>query len=195
MKIAISIPLQDFQAAERLASRSRKSRSELISDAVREYVARHAPEEVTYAMDRFCDELDATPAAPNADPEWLAFAPNNGEPSLATERAWISQGQVWWAGHRALVIVQCDAINRSRSETVVCVPLTRNLKWAEAPGSITLSARMSGLPIDSVAKASQIATLPRCLLTKSVGEIPRAKLNLILAEVDTVLGKPAVKER
>jgi mRNA-degrading endonuclease toxin of MazEF toxin-antitoxin module len=54
---------------------------------------------------------------------------------------------------------------------------------------------MSGLPIDSVAKVSQIVTLPRCLLTKFVGELPRAKLNLILAGVDTILGKPSVKER
>jgi hypothetical protein len=58
-----------------------------------------------------------------------------------------------------------------------------------------LSARMSGLPVASVAKVSQIVTLPRRLLTKFVGKIPRAKLDLILAAVDTVLGKPSVKER
>ena len=54
---------------------------------------------------------------------------------------------------------------------------------------------MSGLPVASVAKVSQIVTLPRRLLTKFVGKIPRAKLDLILAAVDTVLGKPSVKER
>lgn len=58
MKTAISIPDDVFEGAERLARRTRKSRSQLFSDAVREYVARHSPEEITEAMDRVCTELD-----------------------------------------------------------------------------------------------------------------------------------------
>jgi metal-responsive CopG/Arc/MetJ family transcriptional regulator len=57
MKTAISIPDEVFQGAERLARRTKKSRSQLFSDALREYVARHAPDEVTEAMDRVCAEL------------------------------------------------------------------------------------------------------------------------------------------
>ena len=57
MKTAVSIPDDVFEGAERLARRTKKSRSQLFSDAVREYVARHAPEEVTEAMDRVCVEL------------------------------------------------------------------------------------------------------------------------------------------
>lgn len=54
MKTAVSIPDDVFQRAERLARRSKKSRSRLFSDALREYVARHASEEVTEAMNRTC---------------------------------------------------------------------------------------------------------------------------------------------
>lgn len=57
MKTAISIPDQVFQRAERLARRTKKSRSQLFSEALNEYLARHAPEEVTEAMDRVCAEL------------------------------------------------------------------------------------------------------------------------------------------
>ena len=57
MKTAVSIPDDVFDGAERLARRTKKSRSQLFSDAVKEYVARHAPEDVTDAMDRVCDEL------------------------------------------------------------------------------------------------------------------------------------------
>jgi predicted transcriptional regulator len=57
MKTAVSIPNDVFKDAERLARRTRKSRSQLFSDALREYVARHAPEDVTDAMDRVCAEL------------------------------------------------------------------------------------------------------------------------------------------
>jgi len=57
MKTAISIPDDIFEGAERLARHTKKSRSQLFSDAVKEYLARHAPEEVTDAMDRVCREL------------------------------------------------------------------------------------------------------------------------------------------
>jgi metal-responsive CopG/Arc/MetJ family transcriptional regulator len=53
-KTAISVPDDVFERAERLAGKTRKSRSELFSDAMREYIARHASEEVTEAMDRVC---------------------------------------------------------------------------------------------------------------------------------------------
>jgi len=57
MKTAISIPDELFERAERLAERTQKSRSQLFSDALREYLARHAPDEVTEAMNRVADEV------------------------------------------------------------------------------------------------------------------------------------------
>jgi len=57
MKTAVSIPDDFFARAERLARRTGKSRSRLFRDAIREYVARHAREEVTEAMDRVCADL------------------------------------------------------------------------------------------------------------------------------------------
>jgi metal-responsive CopG/Arc/MetJ family transcriptional regulator len=57
MKIAVSIPDEVFEGAERLARRTKKSRSQLFSDALKEYVARHASDDVTDAMNRVCDEL------------------------------------------------------------------------------------------------------------------------------------------
>ena len=50
MKTAISLQDDIFRETERLARRMKKSRSRLVSDALREYVARHAPDEVTDAM-------------------------------------------------------------------------------------------------------------------------------------------------
>jgi metal-responsive CopG/Arc/MetJ family transcriptional regulator len=56
MKTAISIPDELFEGAERLARRTKKSRSRLYGDALKEYLARHAPDEVTEAMNRACAE-------------------------------------------------------------------------------------------------------------------------------------------
>jgi predicted transcriptional regulator len=52
MKTAVSVPDDIFERVERLARGARKSRSEVYSAALREYVARHAPDEVTDALDR-----------------------------------------------------------------------------------------------------------------------------------------------
>ena len=112
----------------------------------------------------------------------------------------ISQGEVWWADfspptgsgpgfRRPVVVVQGDALNRSRLATVVCVPLTSNLKWADAPGNVLLRTRSTGLPLDSVANVSQVVALDRSLLTKRVGKVAAAKLELVLAGVDVVLGR------
>jgi mRNA interferase MazF len=88
-----------------------------------------------------------------------------------------------------VVVVQGDAINRSRISTVVCVPLTTNLRWADAPGNVALSTRETRLPKDSVANVSQIVTLDRSLLTDRVSRLPRAKLDLILSGIDVILGR------
>jgi len=57
MKTAVSIPDDVFDEAERLARRMKKSRSQLFSNALAEYVARHTPDSVTEAMDRVCAEI------------------------------------------------------------------------------------------------------------------------------------------
>ena len=88
-----------------------------------------------------------------------------------------------------MVVVQGDAFNRSRIDTVVCVPLTSVLRWAEAPGNVLPEARLTGLPKDSVANVSQIITLDKASLTDRVGKLSRVKLDLVLFGIDVVLGR------
>jgi metal-responsive CopG/Arc/MetJ family transcriptional regulator len=58
MKTAVSIPDDVFEKVERLARRGKRSRSEVFSAALREYVARHSPDEVTDAINRVCGQID-----------------------------------------------------------------------------------------------------------------------------------------
>ena len=112
----------------------------------------------------------------------------------------VSQGDVCWADlpapagsgpgfRRPVVVIQGDPLNRSQVATAVCVPLTSNLRWADAPGNVLLSARMTRLPKDSVANVSQIVTLDRSLLEERVSRLSRAKVDLLLAGLDVVLGR------
>jgi metal-responsive CopG/Arc/MetJ family transcriptional regulator len=52
MKTAISIPDKIYGEAERLSRRLKKSRSQVYTEAVTEYLARHDPEAVTKAMNK-----------------------------------------------------------------------------------------------------------------------------------------------
>jgi mRNA interferase MazF len=112
----------------------------------------------------------------------------------------ISQGEIWWADlpsptgsgpgfRRPVVIVQGDAVNRSRIGTVICVPLTSNLRWGDAPGNLVLTSKTTGLAKDSVANVSQILTVDRELLTEYVGKISEARVRMILTGLDVVLGR------
>ena len=112
----------------------------------------------------------------------------------------ISQGDVWWADlpppagsgpgfRRPVVVIQGDALNQSRIATVVCVPLSSNLRWVDAPGNALLAARTTGLSKDSVANVSQIVTLDKTLLTEHVGKLSATKVRLLLSGVDVVLGR------
>jgi len=112
----------------------------------------------------------------------------------------ISQGDVWWADlaepvgsapgyRRPVIVVQSDSFNRSSLRTVVAVPLTSNLRWSTAPGNVRLASRSTGLDRDSVANVSQVVAVDKSILTERVGKLSSSKLDLVLAGIDTVLGR------
>jgi metal-responsive CopG/Arc/MetJ family transcriptional regulator len=66
MKTAISLPDRVFREAERFARRVRKTRSRLYAEALAEYLARHAPDDITESMNQVCDRIGAAPDTFNA---------------------------------------------------------------------------------------------------------------------------------
>ncbi len=112
----------------------------------------------------------------------------------------ISQGEVWWADldeptgsgpgfRRPVIVVQSDAISRSQIGTVVCIPLTSNLKWSNAPGNVLLKGRLTGLSKDSVANVSLIVALGKEQLAECCGKLPKRQLQAVLTGIDVILGR------
>ncbi len=112
----------------------------------------------------------------------------------------VQQGDVRWADladppgsaagfRRPVVVVQGNALNRSRIATVVCVPLTSNLKWARAPGNVLVKSAASGLDRNSVAQVALILAIDRDCLSERVGTVPDNLLKRIMTGVDLVLGR------
>lgn len=112
----------------------------------------------------------------------------------------ITQGDVFWYDfpepkgsepgyERPVVIVQGEAINRSRIVTAVVVILTQNTKLASMPGNVLLPRKATGLEFDSVANVSQVATVNRAALRDHTSRLPPSKLDAILRGLDITLGR------
>ena len=102
----------------------------------------------------------------------------------------IRRGEIWWAelaeprgsepGYRhSVLVLQRDEVNASRINTVVVCLLTSNTALARAPGNTLLSRRRTGLRRDSVANASQIATLNKSDLEERVGGVSRDLMDAV----------------
>jgi mRNA interferase MazF len=97
----------------------------------------------------------------------------------------VERGEVWWADlgmprgsapalRRPVVIVQSDRFNASRIANAIVVAVISNLRLAAMPGNVSLPNVLSGLPYDSVANVSQVATVDRDDLVERVGSLPEA---------------------
>lgn len=114
----------------------------------------------------------------------------------------VAQGELWWAHlaapkgseagyRRPVLVVQGDAFNRSRIRTVVCVPLTTNLRLADLPGNVLFPAGTGGLRTDSVANSSLIFAVDRAQLRERIGRVARAQVEMVFRGIDEVLGRAA----
>jgi mRNA interferase MazF len=110
----------------------------------------------------------------------------------------LQRGEIWWSDlpeprrsepgfRRPVLVVQADAFNRSRIQTVIVAVITSNLEIAAAPGNVLLPARSSGLPRDSVVNVSQLLTVDRDFLTEHAGTLPARLQGSVDAGLRSVL--------
>ena len=103
----------------------------------------------------------------------------------------IKRGEIWWAelpppegsepGYkRPVLVIQADEFNASRIKTIVAAVITSNLRLADAPGNVLLSAKHSKLPKESVVNVSQIITIDKSFLTEKVHSLS----DKIVAQID-----------
>jgi mRNA interferase MazF len=102
----------------------------------------------------------------------------------------IGRGEIWWANlpepigsspgfRRPVLVVQSDLFNQSKIQTVIVAVITKNLELSKAPGNVSITARTSRLPVDSVVNVSQVITIDKSLLTEFVSTLPNKKMEKI----------------
>ena len=110
----------------------------------------------------------------------------------------VEKGQIYWADlgeprgsapgfRRPVIIVQSNAANRSRIQTVIVVVITSNLALRHVLGNVFLPTLESGLEKDSVVNVSQLLTIDKDDLLELVGKIPFEKVLEIDAGLKRIL--------
>ena len=86
------------------------------------------------------------------------------------------------------MVVQAEPFNRSRIPTVLAVPLTANLRLAQAPGNVRVPGHSSGLARDAVANVAHVVTLERRHLRPTAARIGGELVSAIDEGLRLVLG-------
>jgi mRNA interferase MazF len=108
-------------------------------------------------------------------------------------------GEIWWAqfgipfgsepGYkRPVLIVQDDSFNESRIRTVVVVPLTTNIRLAEAPGNVLVKKRESKLSSDSVIIVPQLYALDKDRFVEKISKLSKETMEKVRNGILLVLG-------
>jgi mRNA interferase MazF len=108
-------------------------------------------------------------------------------------------GEIWWADfgipfgsepgyRRPVLIIQDNAFNESRIDTVVVLPLSTNLALENAPGNVLIVKTDSGLPKDSVIVISQLYAIDKARLLERESRVPKRVLNKVEYGIKLVLG-------
>lgn len=113
----------------------------------------------------------------------------------------ITQGDVFWArlsnlatgsepeNKRPVVVVQRDSINRSKFNTVVVVPLTRQTKHVNVPGNVLLLKGDANLPRQSLARTTHIMVIDKSRLIEKIGTLSQSKTKEIISNIMWILGE------
>ena len=106
---------------------------------------------------------------------WVDFSPGKGsEPT----------------GRRPGLVVQCDALNESRLNTVVMLAITSNLKFSELPGNVLLAKGEANMPKRCVINATQLKSVDKSSLVGKIGSLSSDKMEEVVAGLKLVMDIP-----
>lgn len=110
----------------------------------------------------------------------------------------IRKGSIYWVDFspggksaanelRPALVIQNDALNSSKLNTVSLLAITSILKFGELPGNVVLEKGEANLPQSGVINVTQIKTVKKSCLKEMIGSLAKERLDQVEEGLKLVL--------
>jgi mRNA interferase MazF len=106
---------------------------------------------------------------------WVDFSPGKGSEPL---------------GRRPGLVIQCNALNDSKLNTVVMLAITSNRKFSELPGNVSLRKGEANMPKRCVINITQLKSVDKNSFVEKIGSLADKKMEEVLAGLKLVMDIP-----
>lgn len=106
---------------------------------------------------------------------WVNFSPGKGSEPL---------------GRRPGLVIQCNALNDSKLNTVIMLAITSTLKFGELPGNIILHKGEANMPRQCVINVTQIKSVDKASLQEKIGTLSDKKMEVVVEGLKLALDIP-----
>ena len=110
----------------------------------------------------------------------------------------IQRGDIYWVnfspgkgseptGRRPGLVIQSNALNDSKLNTVVMLAITSTLKFGELPGNVMLRKGEANMQRKCVINATQIKSVDKMSLVEKIGTLSNQKLEEVVQGLKLVM--------
>lgn len=103
---------------------------------------------------------------------WVDFSPGKGSEPM---------------GRRPGLVVQTNAVNDSRINTVIMIAITSTLRYGDLPGNVTLRKGEANIPKRCVINVSQIKSVDKKSIREKIGALTKEKMAAVEQGIRLIL--------
>jgi len=106
---------------------------------------------------------------------WVNFSPGKGSEPL---------------GKRPGLVIQNDALNDSKINTVIMLAITSTMKFGQLPGNVTLQKGEANLPKACVINATQLKSVDKQSIQEIIGTLSKDRMSEVYEGLKLIMNFP-----
>ena len=103
---------------------------------------------------------------------WVDFSPGKGSEPM---------------GRRPGLVIQANAINDSKINTVIMLAITSTMRYGDLPGNVALQKGEANMPKRCVINVSQIKSVDKNSIREKIGTLTKEKMVAVTEGIKLVL--------
>ena len=103
---------------------------------------------------------------------WIDFSPGKGSEPV---------------GRRPGLVIQNNALNDSKLNTVIVLAITSTLKYGELPGNVSLKKGEANMPKACVINVTQIKSVDKTSIKEKIGTLSQEKMSEVIEGMKLVM--------